>query len=58
MKIASVHIRLFSIKQLEMFELFFCKGVAPIMIEFGDNLMGNDLIKSGIIENKNNYEKR
>ena len=55
MKIANVHIRLFSIKQLEMFELFFCKGVTPIMIEFGDNLMGNGLITSGIIENKNDY---
>jgi hypothetical protein len=34
---AMVNVRCFSLKQLEMFELFFCKAGMHILIEYGDN---------------------
>jgi hypothetical protein len=36
---ANVNVRCFSLKQFEMFELFFCKAGMHILIEYGDNSM-------------------
>ena len=37
LKVANVNVRCFSLKQFEMFELFFCKAGMHILIEYGDN---------------------
>jgi hypothetical protein len=37
LKIANVNVRLFSLKQLEMFELFFLKPGMNVLLEFGNN---------------------
>jgi hypothetical protein len=40
---ANVNVRCFSLKQLEMFELFFCKAGMHILIEYGDNSSSDSL---------------
>ena len=40
---AMVNVRCFSLKQLEMFELFFCKAGMHILIEYGDNSSASTL---------------
>ena len=39
LKEATVRVRCFSLKQYEMFELFFCKPAMHILLEYGDNSM-------------------
>lgn len=39
LKIARVNIRCFSLKQFEMFELFFCRPGMNVLVEFGDNTL-------------------
>ena len=40
---AMVNVRCFSLKQLEMFELFFCKAGMHVLIEYGDNSSASTL---------------
>ena len=37
LKTARVNVRCFSLKQLEIFELFYCKAGMHILVEYGDN---------------------
>lgn len=39
LKVAKVNIRCFSLKQFEMFELFFCKPGMNVLLEFGNNIL-------------------
>jgi hypothetical protein len=39
LKIARVNARCFSLKQFEMFELFFCRPGMNVLVEFGDNTL-------------------
>lgn len=39
LKTARVNVRCFSLKQFEMFELFFCKPGMNVLVEFGDNTL-------------------
>lgn len=39
LKIARVNVRCFSLKQFEMFELFFCRPGMNVLVEFGDNTL-------------------
>ena len=39
LKIARVNLRCFSLKQFEMFELFFCRPGMNVLVEFGDNTL-------------------
>jgi len=39
LKVAKVTVRCFSLKQFEMFELFFCRPGMNVLIEFGDNTL-------------------
>ena len=39
LKTATVTIRCFSLKQFEMFELFFCRPGMNVLVEFGDNTL-------------------
>jgi hypothetical protein len=50
LKIATVNVRLFSLKQLEMFELFYLKPGMNILLEFGNN-------QSVFAEDRKNYIK-
>jgi hypothetical protein len=50
LKIATVNVRLFSLKQLEMFELFYLKPGMNILLEFGNN-------QSIFAEDRKNYIK-
>ena len=43
LKTARVNVRCFSLKQFEMFELFFCKAGMHVLIEYGDNSYPSDL---------------
>lgn len=54
---ANVNVRCFSLKQLEMFELFFCKAGMHILIEYGDNSNSYKLNLDEVMINKSNYEK-
>ena len=73
LKIARVNVRCFSLKQFEMFELFFCRPGMNVLVEFGDNTLDtyrfNDRKKpvkdaypnsahvSSLIFPKNDYQK-
>ncbi len=39
LKVAKVNVRCFSLKQYEMFELFFCKPGMNVLLEFGNNIL-------------------
>ena len=39
LKVARVNLRCFSLKQFEMFELFFCRPGMNVLVEFGDNTL-------------------
>jgi hypothetical protein len=39
LKVARVNVRCFSLKQFEMFELFFCRPGMNVLVEFGDNTL-------------------
>ena len=52
---ANVKIRCFSLKQFELFELFFCKAQMDILLEWGEGSEFEILKKQNIIEPKNNY---
>jgi len=41
LKTAKVSIKCFSLKQFEMFELFFCKPGMNVLVEWGDNTLDN-----------------
>jgi len=52
---AMVNVRCFSLKQLEMFELFFCKAGMHILIEYGDNSNSHTLNLTEVMIPKSNY---
>ena len=52
---ANVNVRCFSLKQFEMFELFFCKAGMHVLIEYGDNSSADTL--NQVMIPKSNYEK-
>lgn len=52
---ANVNVRCFSLKQFEMFELFFCKAGMHILIEYGDNSAA--VLLNQVMIPKSNYEK-
>jgi len=54
---AMVNVRCFSLKQLEMFELFFCKAGMHILIEYGDNSSSYKLNLDNVMINKSDYGK-
>jgi hypothetical protein len=54
---ANVNVRCFSLKQLEMFELFFCKAGMHILIEYGDNSSSYTLNLDSVMINKSDYGK-
>jgi len=54
---ADVNIRCFSLKQFEMFELFFCKAQMDILLEWGDGSQYDILKQGNILYPKNNYTK-
>ncbi len=56
LKIARVNLRCFSLKQFEMFELFFCRPGMNILVEFGDNTLetyrfNRDKLPAGTLSN-------
>jgi len=53
LKTARVNVRCFSLKQLEMFELFYCKAGMHVLIEYGDNSSTSDL--NDVMIKKNDY---
>jgi hypothetical protein len=53
LKEAVVNVRCFSLKQYEMFELFFCKPAMHILLEFGDN--SNSRVLSDVMIEKTKY---
>jgi len=68
LKTAKVNVRCFSLKQFEMFELFFCKPGMNILVEYGDNTLdiyrgnkkpkdaySNSAYVSGQLFDKTNY---
>jgi hypothetical protein len=55
LKTATVNLKCFSLKQFEMFELFFCKAQMDILIEYGDSTYWPLLNAENIIEPKNDY---
>lgn len=55
LKTATVNVRCFTLKQFEMFELFFCKAGMHILIEYGDNSSAETL--NQVMINKSDYEK-
>jgi hypothetical protein len=54
---ANVNVRCFSLKQFEMFELFFCKAGMHILIEYGDNSNSHTLILDEVMVDKSDYEE-
>jgi hypothetical protein len=54
---ANVNVRCFSLKQFEMFELFFCKAGMHILIEYGDNSNSHTLNLEEVMINKSDYGK-
>jgi hypothetical protein len=52
---ANVNVRCFSLKQLEMFELFFCKAGMHILIEYGDNSSSYKLNLANVMIQKSDY---
>lgn len=71
LKIARVNLRCFSLKQFEMFELFFCRPGMNVLVEFGDNTLdtyrfkdkkpantySNSAEVSSLLFPKNDYQK-
>jgi hypothetical protein len=58
LKTATLQIKVFTLKQLEMFELFFLRPSMKVLLEYGNNsdlISDNTLIKSNMFP-KNNYE--
>ena len=58
LKTATLQIKVFTLKQLEMFELFFLRPSMRVLLEYGSNsdlVSDNTLIKSNMFP-KNNYE--
>jgi len=55
LKTATINVRCFSLKQLEMFELFFGKAGVHILIEYGDNSFAGAL--NGVMIDKSDYKK-
>jgi len=55
LKTARINVRCFSLKQFEMFELFFCKAGMHILIEYGDN--SNESILNNVMIDKTDYNK-
>jgi hypothetical protein len=55
LKEARVRVRCFSLKQYEMFELFFCKPAMHILLEYGDN--SNSSTLNGAMIEKTNYSE-
>lgn len=58
LKTATLQIKVFTLKQLEMFELFFLRPSMKVLLEYGNNsdlVSDNTLIKSNMFP-KNNYE--
>jgi hypothetical protein len=53
---ADVNVRCFSLKQFEMFELFFCKAGMHILIEYGDNSNSHTLILDEVMIDKSDYD--
>jgi hypothetical protein len=53
---AMVNIRCFSLKQFEMFELFFCKAGMHILIEYGDNSNSHTLNLKEVMIQKSDYD--
>jgi hypothetical protein len=70
LKVARVNLRCFSLKQFEMFELFFCRPGMNVLLEFGDNTLdtyrfkdkmpagtySNSAEVSGLLFPKNDYQ--
>ncbi len=54
LKTARINVRCFSLKQFEMFELFFCKAGMHILIEYGDN--SAESILNRVMIDKRNYD--
>jgi hypothetical protein len=54
LKVANITVRCFSLKQFEMFELFFCKAGMHILVEYGDNSQSSLL--NQVMINKSNYD--
>lgn len=52
---ANVNLRCFSLKQFEMFELFFCKAQMDIFLEWGEGSQYDILKQGNILYPKNNY---
>jgi hypothetical protein len=55
LKTTRINVRCFSLKQLEMFELFFGKAGTHILVEYGDN--SNTSMLNSAMVNKSNYDK-
>lgn len=55
LKTATINVRCFSLKQFEMFELFFCKAGMHILVEYGDNSFASVL--NDVMINKTDYGK-
>ncbi len=55
LKTARINVRCFSLKQFEMFELFFCKAGMHILVEYGDNSFASVL--NDVMINKTDYSK-
>jgi len=53
LKEARIRVRCFSLKQYEMFELFFCKPAMHILLEYGDNSMSSVL--NDVMVSKSKY---
>ena len=53
LKEARVRVRCFSLKQYEMFELFFCKPAMHILLEYGDN--SNTSVLNDVMVSKSKY---
>ena len=53
LKEVRVNVKCFSLKQFEMFELFFAKPSMHILLEFGDNSMSSDL--NNVMISKSKY---
>ena len=57
LKTARVTVRCFSLKQFEMFELFFCKPGMNVLLEYGDNTLDRKKYAQRIIDGKTSFTK-
>lgn len=55
LKTANLKIKVFTLKQLEMFELFFLRPSMHLLVEFGTTEISNELLEKVLISN-NNYD--